>query len=38
MIAFLQNSGLGIVIKSNTCAMLEELLKLRKRVRNAAAA
>jgi hypothetical protein len=34
MIAFLQTSGTGRVIVSNLVAMLEELLLLRKKVRN----
>ena len=34
MIAFLRASGLGHVIVANTVVMLEELLKLRKKVRN----
>lgn len=33
MIEFYKTSGMGRVIVSNTCAMLEELLKLRERVR-----
>jgi hypothetical protein len=36
MIAFFEiNSGLGRVIISNTCAMLRELLLLRKKLRDA---
>ena len=36
MIEFLQTSGMGRVIMNNIVAMLEELLLLRKKVRDAA--
>jgi hypothetical protein len=36
MIVFLQTSGMGRVIVNNIVAMLEELLLLRKKVRDAA--
>jgi hypothetical protein len=34
MIAFYQTLDMGVVLKNNTIAMLEELLKLREKVRN----
>jgi len=36
MIEFLQTSGMGVIIMHNLVAMLEELLVLRKKVRDAA--